>query len=510
MSKKNEIDDLLREKLKVFNEIDKIVSISPSKKSKTDSVPDDKINNIPNFIINNLQYKDNKNSINIKNYNFSNSHDIDFHLNQIQKNTQDIEINKFNIDKLKTILKNKNKENSHASPTKKLTFNDNLHVLKGRKIENNGFLRQSKSLNYTINPLIENLEESNKKEEKISRNMTHSETNQSNNSFNLGMFKNPSFTTLILSESRFTPHSKSHSSKLFTDTNYNRIRENLNCKKIKCQRNKQSSDFIPILNRNSLNIAEKLGSSFDRLTKKKKKSKSINNETFKNLSFISNYSKVSKSSYNLNTLGHSLYNKAVESQIKKKHRINQKSLENELNYQRYSYSPDMSLSKSKSRKRYKSEDVNTKGKIYERQLNWEKHKEKKIKNIKKHLVEKENEQITLKPKLISKNPKNDQRIVAKNKEEILNYTQRINRSNSKKRELKYISEKVINYGKNYTGKRTIVKEFNLSMSNFKSNNRISIDQMKSSLNINELQKLREKFKTIEYFNESKVIKNEKD
>ena len=334
----NEIDNLIKQKLKVFDEIDKMIFHSPSKETKINSFQNDEINKNSRIIINNIQLKDNKNSINIKNYNYSNNNDIDSDFNQIQKNSENISINNVNLDKIKTILKNKNRDDIQVSPQK------------------------IKSLN-TIKSVNEKKEDSGKKDEKVNK---HSpETNQSNNSVNHGIWKSPSLSTLKMSESRNTLLCRSYSSNLFNDLNYD-ITEKPNCKKENCERNKYFFDFIPILNKNSLEIAEKLGSSFDRLTRMQKKSKSTKNDSFSNLSFISNYSKVSKLSYNDKTLGHSLYNRAVISQRKKKQMINSKSIEDEQSFQQYSYSPDLSL--SKSIKRYKSQDEGLRERIYEREL----------------------------------------------------------------------------------------------------------------------------------------------
>ena len=68
------------------------------------------INNSPRIIINSIQIKNKVNTINVKNYNYSNISEKQSNLKNLK--IQDIPTNNRNIDHLKTILKNEDRDES--------------------------------------------------------------------------------------------------------------------------------------------------------------------------------------------------------------------------------------------------------------------------------------------------------------------------------------------------------------------------------------------------------------
>jgi len=490
------LDKCLKEKIKVFDDIDKMYYNGDRKSCKTNNFNKVELN--PRIIINNIQIKDNNNSININNLNI-NSQSLDIANSKFQKNSNDLNTKITNLDTIKHIIKSNSinvpkENNSSKNLTSKSSLDENyIQYLSKISDSRKNLLPVSKSKSLNVN---RGFKETGKIEEKIRKNTT--ETGASINSMSFSISKSPSFTTLKISDSRNTLFSKSLSSKFFSEINLN-LTGPLNSINV-VEKNDYSKRFQPVLNKNSLKIAEKLGSSFERLTSLKKSSKSLKNDSLSNCSFISNYSKLSKSSFDHKTLGHSLYERALSLQQKKKDKIIEKERLSEVSHQKFSYSPDLSITMSKSKPRVKSEENKRDNiSIYERHIMWEKQKETKLNKIKKSLTEKENQELTLRPQFVSVKMKDDNEFINKNVNQIFTYVERLNKSNLKKQEYKNVINRVFNNGKKFTGKKTIVQEFHLSSSNYKGNNPVHIDQLKNKFNINELKRLREKFKTNEFF-----------
>lgn len=437
--KSRDIDSLIRERLNIFDEIDKLIIGKDIKTAKLSTTPE-KTNAKIDFSTNNM---------------------LGYNLIVPSRQTSNPKQNS-NPENIQTILRGKHLMKLERANNKKLSFNLSStgfplmntayrYLNKEMKSKSHKYLHPFKSISKEI-------EISNDKSKINTKDLT------SQNPISFTIQRSPTSSTLKVSDSRNTLFSRSFSSKMFNDlisiTENNKIRK----------RNHNNSGFHPLLNKNSLKIAEKLGNSFDRLTKSRKKvSKSTRNDSFSNHSFLTNYTKISKSSINLATLGQSLYDRAMSSLDKKRSKIKQKKLEDENSYKKYSFRPDLSLSRSKSKERYNSEENFHKGKIYERHQHWINKKEAKIKKLKQSIDDQENEELTLQPELFKKSMRDDERFIKSNVRQIMSYIDRMKKSETKKVDHQKVCSQVYHYGTKYTGKKTIIKEFNLSSSNFKEN-----------------------------------------
>ena len=167
--------------------------------------------------------------------------------------------------------------------------------------------------------------------------------------------------------------------------NNSNISENLKKK----ERNLYNSQYTyrPILNKKSLKIAKNLGSSTERLIRKKKKN-SLNKENkkyYNNIYIDSSRSKsnsTSPSNCNKNQIKKctDLYNKGVEQILKREKVYKESKLRKEEEYKKYSFKPKLnSYSKEINNTNHLLSKSNSKGKsnnkindIYKKQRDWKK------------------------------------------------------------------------------------------------------------------------------------------
>jgi hypothetical protein len=246
-------------------------------------------------------------------------------------------------------------------------------------------------------------------------------------------------------------------------------------------------NYQPSLNRTSLRIAEKLGNSFERLTKKKKTENFISS-TENNL--INNLRILSKSTANLNfnsnTLGHSLYYRAQKSLDKKKDKIKLNQMTVSKAFLEFPYSPDMSLSRGFNSSLPKNEKTK---KHYERVMLWE--KQRNMKNEKLRTLF--NDQFKFQPTLIAKEEiRDDEKFISKQLNHIMTYVSRKQRAIEMKKKKEDLSSRFYEKGKYYRVKPTVTKEFNLSCSQ---------DCVQVKNPVYNISKLRHDLKTNDFFNE---------
>jgi len=196
--------------------------------------------------------------------------------------------------------------------------------------------------------------------------------------------------------------------------------------------------FKPTLDRNSLEIAGKLGiSSFQRLTKPL--SRSTNNLHDINIKNESKY----KTSVNMlkkrNTsfkLGHSLYDRARRSLSNKKEKIKQKSQAEEKSHLKYPFKPKVNKRQSRSL------DI-TKDKVENRLFNWEKKNRKNKEKLIKLINFNENKLHPFKPTLLENNLKDNDELIKRNLTHIYKHLKRQLKSVEKKKEKERIYKKKI-------------------------------------------------------------------
>ena len=468
----NLIDQKLKDKLTIFDNIDKDIERNSFKIKKrqlnnsqsSSNIRIEQFNNIySNFIIENKNYQKNNNIL-LKTS--SNNHTLKNTINTIKKTTSETS---YSGRTLKNISKSKNLNNSNSN------LNINIPNDSGKRLYNYGFYLKNK------------LEKRRKKEEeKINSEITPKMMNGiPNNNYN----------------------------------NNSNISENLKKK----ERNLYNSQYTyrPILNKNSLKIAKNLGSSTERLIRKKKKN-SLNKENknyYNNIYIDSSRSKsnsTSPSNYNKNQIKKctDLYNKGVEQILKREKVYKESKLRKEEEYKKYSFKPKLnSYSKEINNTNHLFSKSNSKGKsnnkindIYKKQRDWK----KKLDNINlKKKEEKYNEEIkdcTFKPEISHLNIQNEEKFILKNLQQMNDYVIKRRDIIKKQKEYeKYKNKRLGNYSKDFIIKTTVPKEFE-----FKTKSRSnSKDKINNKENIHAYSNINDD-NGLSFFNHSGNILTQKD
>ena len=264
--------------------------------------------------------------------------------------------------------------------------------------------------------------------------------------------------------------------------------------------------FHPVLSKNSLIIAARKGSSFERLTNKKspKKSKTTRNSlniskiiSVSNISIISHKTVNSQISINM---GQKLFERAKISQRKKNDEILRKNKLDETEYLKYSYAPNF----SKSQKNQEKIKENPHSQIYERQSIWEQNKQSRLQKIRNNNIEKEDDSFNHHiPNINHLDICDDEAFIKRNLNQILAYVERKQKANLKKKEQENRVEKMFGYGKNYVGKPTVFQEFNLS----KKKDKFYENDLNHSSNLEVLNLSRRKYRTNEFFENKNEVSN---
>jgi len=261
-------------------------------------------------------------------------------------------------------------------------------------------------------------------------------------------------------------------------------------------KSKENYDYQPKLDRNSLQMAKKLGDPKERLTRKKSRAKTP-------VSDVRTIIPPPKSPTNrANSKQHciDLYQKAQYNLKVKNDLIKRKEKQEESSYLKYSYKPNI-LDKSKSRSRSKSAD---KMALHDRLYQWEKAKNNKKEKIKEQKLNNERENCTFKPNIEENRVCDDENFINKNLQHIMTYIARKQKVIEKKKEDEKLYKKKFGYGENYVIKKTVPKEFNLSTNHTK---HVTTDDIITKNHQNYLQdfnKIRSKLKTEEFFDRANV------
>ena len=378
----NLIDQALKDKLKLFDEIDKELGTESSYKNTTNKINSNnfqkniKNSSTPQFdkIYSNFlldQYQP-KNIYNFKTTTKTNSNNNTINNNTfIKKNNNNHNYNYNNNFIKKTPTHSRS--NSRTFQRSK-SSNKNLNILippndSGNRLYNYGF--------YIKNKLEKKRKEEN---DKIHKNMTPKILNKSKDILRDAYH----FETRLY----------------YNNNNNNDSNDNIYYKKRTLSKDNLNT-FKPKLNKNSLKIANKLEPASQRLTKNKKRKNNNNNEYYNKCKEIYNNIYNNNNNYNFNYTNRSnsispknskskesikhcneLYNKGIENMQKKEKNYKQKLMNKQEEYKKYSYKPNINknsplIDKNNITKKNSSVDNNNnnnnkKQDMYTKQCEWKK------------------------------------------------------------------------------------------------------------------------------------------
>ena len=454
----NLLDQKLKDKLKLFDNIDKELESSSFKLNKSQNKLLNNSQSSSNII--NAQFNQIYSNFLMGKKNNNNNLLLNITSNHTYKNS--IDTKKTNLETSRTSKSiSKNLSNSNS--------NLNIPNNSGNRLYNYGFYLKNK------------LEKRRRKEEeKIHSQMTPKlYYTKSNNIYN-------------------------NNSNLLNNNNHSS--DNLTKKK-NHEKNIYNNQYTyrPKLNKNSLKIAQNLESSSERLIRKRKKnnnsiSNKENKQYYNNIYFDSSHSRsrsnsTSPSSNNKNHLKrcNDLYNKGIEQILKREQIYQESKLKKEEEYKKYSFKPKLnnksnvvelnyinnSFTKSKSKNNTKKNIEKKINDIYRKQYDWKRKLENKNMKKREDINKEEIKHCTFKPEISHLNIENDEKFILKNLQQMNDYVIKRRDIIQKQKEYEeYKNKRLGNNSQNFVIKTTIPKEFE-----FQTNNR-SRSHSKERVNIN--------------------------
>ena len=420
----NLLDQKFEEKLKLFDEFDRIFSnyqpkIVPLELSKKNI-------NISNQIsISKNSYSDKKSKEKNKFDNIYSNFDSNKNENAYYFRNYEEMMNYMYTLSSKVLTNN---ESSKKSKSKSKSKN-NLHQKKNKYNNNNNYKVQfMPKKDYIIEKLLrygENLEKKKKRlkleNEKYFKKMATPCISENAKNIN----RNPKQFVERLFYDKYTSDKKKnnkHESYYYV----NRVDE----KKIKETENSNFT-YRPSINKKSQEIANRLEPSSKRLLRKKENKEIIDKEeceklaidNYKNLFNNNNFNKYDNKKINFNekNLIYNLYNKGLESLKKRELQYQENCRKKNEEYKNYSYSPNISTNKkNKNKKRVKNIKKQLikkieKNDLYKKQIEWK--KKKNIENSKKKLVQEDfyvKHFCTFKPKILTEKMKDNVQLIKRN------------------------------------------------------------------------------------------------
>ena len=420
----NLLDQKFEEKLKLFDEFDRIFSnyqpkIVPLELSKKNI-------NISNQIsISKNSYSDKKSKEKNKFDNIYSNFDSNKNENAYYFRNYEEMMNYMYTLSSKVLTNN---ESSKKSKSKSKSKN-NLHQKKNKYNNNNNYKVQfMPKKDYIIEKLLrygENLEKKKKRlkleNEKYFKKMATPCISENAKNIN----RNPKQFVERLFYDKYTSDKKKnnkHESYYYV----NRVDE----KKIKETENSNFT-YRPSINKKSQEIANRLEPSSKRLLRKKENKEIIDKEeceklaidNYKNLFNNNNFNKYDNKKINFNekNLIYNLYNKGLESLKKRELQYQENCRKKNEEYKNYSYSPNISTNKkNKDKKRVKNIKKQLikkieKNDLYKKQIEWK--KKKNIENSKKKLIQEDfyvKHFCTFKPKILTEKMKDNVQLIKKN------------------------------------------------------------------------------------------------
>ena len=443
----NLIDQALKDKLKLFDEIDRELGTESSYKNTTNKLNNnnnsqfDKI--YSNFLLDQYQPK---NIFNFKTTTKTNSNNNTINNNK-KKNYNNY--NKKTPSHSHSRSNSKTIQRSNSSNKNLILPNDS-----GNRLYNYGF--------YIKNKLEKKRKEEN---DKIHKNMTPK----------------------ILNKSKDILRDAYHfETRLYYNNNNNNNESNDNIYYKKRTLSKDNlNTFKPKLNKNSLKIANKLEPASQRLIKNKKrknnnenyynKCKEIYNNIYNNnnnfnYNFTNRSNSISpKNSKSKESIKHcnELYNKGIENMQKKEKNYKQKLINKQEEYKKFSYKPNINknsplIEKNITKKNSSVDNNNNNNKktdIYTKQCEWKKKLQNENKR-KKEIYEKNNfKDCTFKPNISQLNIQNDEKFIMKNLQQMNDYVNKRRENIKKQKEYEEYKNKRLGKISNHSLKPTIPKEF---------------------------------------------------
>ena len=420
----NLLDQKFEEKLKLFDEFDRIFSnyqpkIVPLELSKKNM-------NISNQIsISKNSYSDKKSKEKNKFDNIYSNFDSNKNENAYYFRNYEEMMNYMYTLSSKVLTNN---ESSKKSKSKSKSKN-NLHQKKNKYNNNNNYKVQfMPKKDYIIEKLLrygENLEKKKKRlkleNDKYFKKMATPCISENAKNIN----RNPKQFVERLFYDKYTSDKKKnnkHESYYYV----NRVDE----KKIKETENSNFT-YRPSINKKSQEIANRLEPSSKRLLRKKENKEIIDKEeceklaidNYKNLFNNNNFNKYDNKKINFNekNLIYNLYNKGLESLKKRELQYQENCRKKNEEYKNYSYSPNISTNKkNKVKKRVKNIKKQLikkieKNDLYKKQIEWK--KKKNIENSKKKLIQEDfyvKHFCTFKPKILTEKMKDNVQLIKKN------------------------------------------------------------------------------------------------
>ena len=420
----NLLDQKFEEKLKLFDEFDRIFSnyqpkIVPLELSKKN------INISSQISISKNSYSDKKSKEKNKFDNIYSNFDSNKNENAYYFRNYEEMMNYMYTLSSKVLTNN---ESSKKSKSKSKSKN-NLHQKKNKYNNNNNYKVQfMPKKDYIIEKLLrygENLEKKKKRlkleNEKYFKKMATPCISENAKNIN----RNPKQFVERLFYDKYTSDKKKnnkHESYYYV----NRVDE----KKIKETENSNFT-YRPSINKKSQEIANRLEPSSKRLLRKKENKEIIDKEeceklaidNYKNLFNNNNFNKYDNKKINFNekNLIYNLYNKGLESLKKRELQYQENCRKKNEEYKNYSYSPNISTNKkNKNKKRVKNIKKQLMKKIekndlYKKQIEWK--KKKNIENSKKKLIQEDfyvKHFCTFKPKILTEKMKDNVQLIKKN------------------------------------------------------------------------------------------------
>ena len=482
----NLLDQKLKEKLKLFDNIDKETE---SKLQSTIKKPKKKLNNqLPtsnltreqfNQIYSNFILDSNKHQQNMQesNSSISNTHSHKNSLNELKF----IENKILNSGKyIKTPPKSAKSE--IRSKSKDFKTNYNPPNDSGNRLYNYGFYLKNK---LEKQRLQENI--------KIKKQMTPKILAKSKE-----IFRDSSFETRLYYNNNESDHNNFYKKKeISKDNSYDQL------------------DYKPKLNKKSLQIANKLEPSSQRLMKKKKKftdDKNKNKNIYKNI--YQNHSRsnsISPSDKEYLKRCNELYNKGIENMMKREQIYKETKIKKEEEYKNYSFKPKITKNSPVVEKNTIIKSTSPSGKknimsdLYKKQFEWKKKLENENIKKKEKIDNQTKLDCTFKPEITHLKIQNDEKFIMKNIKQMNDYVNRRREVIEKQKEYeKYKRKRLGEDVSSFECRPTIPRKFELkteerSRSHSKDNN---YHERKNSVNriIKDINTEREEMNTFGFFN----------
>ena len=451
----NLIDQALKDKLKLFDEIDKELGTESSYKNTTNKIS----NNFP------------KNLKNLSTPQFDKIYS-NFLLDQYQpKNIYNFKTTTKTNSNSNTINNNKKKNNNN-------NFNYNIKKTPTHSRSNSRTLQRSKSSNKNLNILIPPNDSGNRLYNYgfYIKNKLEKKRKEENDKIHKNM------TPKILNKSKDILRDAYHfETRLYYNNDSN---DNIYYKKRTLSKDNLNT-FKPKLNKNSLKIANKLEPSSQRLIKNKKRKNNNNNEYYNkckeiynniynnnnnNFNYTNRSNSISpKNSKSKESIKHcnELYNKGIENMQKKEKNYKQKLMNKQEEYKKYSFKPNINknsplIDKNITKKNSSVDNNNLNNKkqdMYTKQCEWKKKLQNENKR-KKEIFEKKNfKDCTFKPNISQLNIQNDEKFIMKNLQQMNDYVNKRRENIKKQKEYEQYKNKRLGQISNHSLKPTIPKEF---------------------------------------------------